>query len=194
MSRPAPRARPRSRGRFRGALGTACAALCCLGAALAADVPKERVVMGWVEYVTIEPWGVNLKAKLDTGAKTSSMHATGIQEFYRSGDRWVRFEIQAPGDGNGPKTYTMERPVIRGVRIKEHGGELSARPVVSLHFCLNGRRHKAQFTLADRSNFLYPVLLGRRFLEDVALVDPAETYLTGSACRREADEERVPAR
>ncbi len=161
----------------------ACAGLPVAGAVAAESVPRERVVMGWVEYVAIEPWGLRLKAKLDSGAKTSSMHAQNIEHFRRSGDRWVRFRLESQATGKGERhTFTMERPLVREVRIKAHGGSLLSRPVVTLDFCLNGSSYETQFTLTDRSNFLYPVLLGRRFLEHVALIDPGATYLATSVC------------
>jgi len=152
-------------------------------AVAAENAPKERVVMGWLEYVTVEPWGLRLKAKLDSGAKLSSMHAENIELFRRNGDMWVRFRLESQAKKKSDRhTFTMERPLVREARIKAHGGKLVSRPVVTLDFCLNGSTHEAQFTLADRGNFLYPVLLGRRFLADIALVDPGATYLATSVC------------
>jgi len=144
--------------------------------------PRERIVMGWLESVVIEPWGIKLRAKLDTGAKTSSMHAQDISRFKRKGKVWVRFNLDYDDkrtDEN--KILTMERPLIREARVKSEQGNPVPRPVVSVEFCLDGVTYDAEFTLADRGNFFYPVLLGRRFLKDVALVDPDATFLTRSS-------------
>jgi len=144
--------------------------------------PRERIVMGWLESVVIEPWGVKLRAKLDTGAKTSSMHAQHIERFKRKGKVWVRFTLDDHDkQTNETKVFTMERPLIREARVKNEEGNPVPRPVVSVEFCLDGVMYDAEVTLADRSNFFYRVLLGRRFLKDVALVDPDATFLTKSS-------------
>lgn len=141
---------------------------------------KAKVIAGWLETITLPATGWVIKAKLDTGAKTSSIHATNIEEFKRDGKRWVRFDVHDSTKKESP--VTLERRQIRRVRIKDHDDPATRRSVVELEICLDGRLHKAQFTLADRGNFHYPVLLGRRFLDGVAVVDPAEKYLTSPSC------------
>ena len=148
--------------------------------------PKERIVMGWIESVVVEPWGVKLRAKLDTGAKTSSMHAQNIERFKRKGKGWVRFTLKHHDKGTDEtRVFTMQRPLVREARVKNEKGTPLPRPVVSLEFCLGGVMYDTEFTLADRGHFYYPILLGRRFLKDVALVDPSATFLTTSSlCTR----------
>jgi len=144
--------------------------------------PRERIVMGWLEAVVIEPWGVKLRAKLDTGAKTSSLHTQSIERFKRKGKVWVRFTLdEYDKQTKETKVFTMERPLIREARVKNEEGNPVPRPVISMEFCLDGVMYDAEFTLADRANFFYRVLLGRRFLKDVALVDPDATFLTKSS-------------
>jgi hypothetical protein len=144
--------------------------------------PRERIVMGWLESIVIEPWGVKLRAKLDTGAKTSSMHAKDLEFFKRKGKKWVRFTLDIYfKKTNETKVYTIERPMLREARVKNENGNPVPRPVVSMEFCLDGEVYDAEFTLADRSNYFYRVLLGRRFLKNVALVDPDATFLTKSS-------------
>lgn len=146
------------------ALGSACV--------LAAEV-NEIVVMGWLEGVFLKPWNLRLTAKLDTGAKTSSLNAENIQRFNRDGNEWVRFSVSEDDDA---PPLVIERPLVRTVYIKEHRKDASKREVVSLAICKNGRTYETEFTLVDRSNFNYPVLLGRSFLKSVALVDPSQTF------------------
>jgi hypothetical protein len=147
--------------------------------------PRARVnavvIAGWLERIAVKEQGTVVKAKLDTGAKTSSIHATHIEEFERSGEPWVRFVLGDDPDGDG-KPVTVEKPVVRRTRIKDHDSPSSRRQTVELGICMAGVRHRVQFTLADRSNFLYPILLGRRFLAGVAVVDPAKKYLTRPEC------------
>ena len=151
------------------AIGLAAALLMACSAATAG-----RTVMGWVEWITLCATGFAMEAKLDSGALTSSLHATDIERFERDGDEWVRFTVHNHEDS---AALTLERPVARNVRIKRHGAESQRRAVVELPFCVGGTRYETEFSLVDRSNFIYPVLLGRRFLADVALIDAAEKHL-----------------
>ncbi len=142
----------------------------------------QRPVVGWVEKILLEPDGIPLKAKLDTGARTSSLQADRIELFTRDNKKWVRFHMQLE-DANGKKhELTVERPRVRRVRIKEHEGEYDRRPVVEMSFCIGNERHSTEFTLVDRSRFIYPVLLGRRFLEGFAAVDASQTFTRKPYC------------
>lgn len=139
-----------------------------------------KVIAGWVERVTVLDIRDNpIKAKLDSGANTSSIHAIDIKKFERDGDDWVRFKF-VDKDGDSKE---MERPQVRGVKIKDLDGGADHRPVIELDMCFDGRIHKTQFTLSDRSGFNYRILLGRRFLGDVAVIDPGTTFLTKEHCR-----------
>lgn len=140
------------------------------------------VIAGWVEKISIGELPALLKAKLDTGAKTSSIHAENIRPFLKDDNRWVRFELLLSDSAGNEYRQVFERPRVRKVRIKNHDGDHERRSIVVLDFCFDGRRHSSQFTLADRSEFIYPVLLGRRFLSEVAVVDASETFLTQAQC------------
>lgn len=141
-------------------------------------VPKQKVIMGWLESIFIKPWNRRLTAKLDTGAKTSSLHADNIEHFSKNGEDWVRFSLGDIEDQKLPPIIA-EKPLARTVNIKCKGDDCqpSKRDVVLLTICKNGKEYEAEFNLVDRSNFNYPVLLGRSFLKEVALVDAGETFL-----------------
>jgi hypothetical protein len=136
--------------------------------------PREKLVMGWLESVYLKPWNLRVTAKLDTGAKTSSVHADHIDHFTKDGREWVRFTLVGSED---KKPLVVERPIVRTAYIKERKAQSSKRDVVKLSLCKNGRDYETEFTLVDRSNFNYPLLLGRSFLQDVALIDASETFL-----------------
>lgn len=149
---------------------------------------NEKIILGWVEHIQLLPSKMEAKAKLDTGAKTSSIHARNIEIFDKDGDEWVRFQFadetkysaKQYRESSGEHIVTIETPLTRRVLIKRHKHTSLERPVVELAFNLGGREYKAEFTLTDRRKFLYPVLLGRRFLSDVAIVDPSTTFLRTS--------------
>jgi hypothetical protein len=148
--------------------------------------------LGFVEWVVMKDTGLRLKARLDTGAKTSSLHAVNVEEFERNDQEWVRFQIplgdheDQPGGGevdHEDVILEFERPVYRTVLIKRKGADSQRRYVVKMAFCIAGTVHETQFSLTDRSNFSYPVLLGRRFMrDDNILIDSANSFIAPNEC------------
>lgn len=159
---------------------TALVLLLCLFAGLAAPA-AARGVYGWVEFVELHLDGhpLKLKAKLDTGARSSSLDATDVEPFERDGQRWVRFRVSLPGL---QKSALMEQPVARYVRIKRHRGPYDRRPVIRLPLCLGDELRTIDVNLADRGRFIYPLLLGRKALARLAVVDPARTFIREPGC------------
>lgn len=132
----------------------------------------DKVVLGRVEYVWLEALKRHLKARVDTGARSSSLHAKNIQAFERNGKKWVSFDVVLD-DGDFP----LEAPLERYVRIRQASSDqLESRPVVTLNVELGNISEETTFTLSDREDMLYPVLLGRNFLRDIALVDVAKKF------------------
>ena len=135
---------------------------------------EQLLVAGWLESVILEPWNIKLRAKLDTGAKTSSLHAVDIERFERDDKEWIRFRTTDPIEKNALRS--LEVPLVRDVKIKRHKFKAQTRPVVEMTFCLDGQIYNSEFSLTDRSRFNYQVLLGRRILQQGILVDPAATF------------------
>lgn len=135
-----------------------------------------RPVMGWLETVFLEPWHRRVTAKLDSGAKTSSLHADNVDHFSRDGRPWVRFSLIDIENRQLPN-IVVERELVRTAFIKSHQNESTKRDVVMMTVCKNGKEYVEEFNLVDRSNFNYPVLLGRSFLKDLALVDANATFV-----------------
>ncbi len=124
------------------------------------------ITIGEVESVRLAQNNIDLTARVDTGAQTSSLDARNIVNIERDGKKWVRFEVVAAG-----KKTVMEKPLARTLLIKQHGREALKRPVVKLDIFLAGKRMQREFSLADRSNFKYPVLVGRNVLQGSFIVD-----------------------
>jgi hypothetical protein len=134
--------------------------------------PTQPVVVGWVEYVRLSPGSALMKAKLDVGALTSSLDVRELQRFQKQGQEWVRFTYVA-----GARSVTVERPVVRNAQIKRHGGGSVERPVVLLTIQLGDFRQETEVNLAERQNFIYPLLLGRQFLKEARVtVDSGRTF------------------
>lgn len=139
-------------------------------------------VFGWVEDATIEPWGVQVKAKLDTGALTSSMHAQDIRLLQRDGQDWVAFSVRLRDQRSGEMVEKkFELPLYRDVEVRGAGGA-DSRPVVLMKVCVGDVIYEEQFSLRDRSNMIYPVLLGRRALQHMGPVDVTRTFVQALGC------------
>lgn len=146
-------------------------------AAVARPVSADPIqVYGWREFILIQGVEEKLKAKLDTGALTSSIHAEEKELFERDGKKWVRFIVTDPGVKKPVRTR-IEAPLVRIAKIKEPGGESVTREVVRLSFQIGGRKLRGEFTLNNRANMLSPVLIGRSTIKDLGWVDPGRTHL-----------------
>jgi hypothetical protein len=132
----------------------------------------NKIVVGRVEWLWIEAINRVYEARVDTGATTSSISALDITPFEKDGKRWVRFKL-APDDGD--ESFEVEAPLVRYVRIRQASSDtLDRRPVAALTVRLGKMTEVAEFTLTDRTQMTYPILLGREFLRDVAVVDVAK--------------------
>lgn len=138
-----------------------------------------KTVLGRSEWVGLPSVGTFLEARIDTGAKTSSLSARDITPFERDGEDWVRFKLSLNDDDQAEtavRDHWIEAPVERRVKIIQASGEAS-RPVIRQLMTLGPIREYVEFTLNDRTHLDYPVLLGRRFLLDIAMVDVARQHI-----------------
>lgn len=131
---------------------------------------------------TLIPSGIELKAKLDSGAKTSSINAKEMEFFILEGKEHVRFKVK----NKAGETSELTEPVIRQVSIKRHFGKSQKRPVVMLTICLGGIRKEIEVNLVDRAGFNYPLLIGRSALAGDFLIDPGAIRQLQPDCPLEA--------
>jgi len=138
----------------------------------------EKAVAGAVELLSFPgPGNLVLEARVDTGAKTSSLHVSTWKEFERDGARWVSFTLPTVSGKDTGDLLTLERPLSRVVLIKGREKENQRRPVVQMKVRLGEIERRIEFTLADRSDFEFPALLGRNFLLDTVVVDVSSRFL-----------------
>jgi len=143
---------------------------------------SEKILVGEVEYVGFVEAGINLPARIDTGATTSSLGVKALQLFERDGENWVQFSIMNPADGHA---IELRRPVVRKTRIKNTVGSYDSRVVVSLQVKLGDLKEKTEFTLAHRDKYKYPVLIGRSLLRGTVVVDVGQRFLLSSGGEEE---------
>jgi hypothetical protein len=139
----------------------------------------ELKILGWVENAQLPDPGLLLKAKLDTGAETSSLDARILKKFRKAGKRWIRFSV---ADRESGEEFVIVRERVRTIGVVQHDGSRQTRPVVMLRICIAGRLLETEVSLIDRSAFNYPLLLGRSALASFALVDAGSTFLSQSGC------------
>lgn len=131
----------------------------------------SKKIIGEIENVRLVPPDIVLKARIDTGAKTTSIDARNITPFERDGKQWVRFVCK-----DGEKEYTIEKKVLKTVQIKRHGKESQDRYVVKMRVILGDVSQLISVNLNDRESYTYPVLIGRNFLRDFFIVDVAKKF------------------
>ncbi len=134
------------------------------------EVVEIRQIFGWKEWVKIGSKADEMRAKLDSGARTSSLHAEDVEEFERDGREWVRFTLCDPTKEES-KRIEVKAPVQRISRVKNTDKTVSSRYVVELSFELGGMQRRAEFNLNDRTGFTCPILLGRNILSKIGWVD-----------------------
>jgi hypothetical protein len=154
--------------------------LLCFSTTYCHAATRDLEIVGWVENAKLVDPGIGLKAKLDTGAETSSLDAAIVKKFRKDGKRWVRFRII---DRQTGQEYTVVRERVRTLGVVQHDGSTQTRPVVMMKVCIASRLVATEVSLIDRSEFNYPLLLGRNTLKSFALVDPANTFLSDPDCK-----------
>jgi len=150
------------------------------GAVASASDPVR--VVGWLEPVVFPEAGLRLVAKLDTGAKTSSLDAEELEHFDRGGEKWVRFKLRKRKDSDDRRAFEARLVSEKTVRTA-HGSD--RRTTVALWMCVAGERRRVLFTLGSREALNYRVILGRRALEGRLAVDVSRKFTTEPGCPSE---------
>ncbi|SDR85444.1 Uncharacterized conserved protein [Microbacterium paraoxydans] len=143
----------------------------------------SNTLTGWREWVSLPDLGVDwIKAKIDTGARTSSLHAFDIQEFARDGEAWVRFRVK-PWQDSQEDAVVVESPIHDRRAVRSSSGHAQERLVVQLMIRLVDREVMAEVTLSNRDEMGFRMLIGREALRRGYVVDPARSFLGGRAPR-----------
>lgn len=145
------------------------------------DNTETVVTLGWREWVSLPGLGIDrIKAKVDTGARTSALHAFQIEEFEQKGQAWLRFKMH-PVQRDNETEIVCVAPAIDQRVVSDSGGHRENRWVIRSDVVIGPHRWPAEFTLTSRDDMLFRMLLGRTAMKNRVLVDPAKSYLVGKS-------------
>lgn len=134
-------------------------------------------VAGWREWVRLPGVGVPwVKAKLDTGARSSAIHAFDVTELERDGQPWVRYSVH-PFQHGAAATVEVESPVLDRREVRSSSGHSDTRLVVPMQVEIVGRLLTVEMTLSSRDEMGFRMLVGREALRQGFVVDPGHSYL-----------------
>lgn len=154
-------------------------------------VSKPQQIIGWREHISLPDFGIfDLPAKVDTGARTTALHAVDQRVFDRDGARWVEFKVPLK---NRRATRQICAPILEERDIKNTGGVPERRLVVRTTLVIGKRHWLIDVSLANRAKMEFDVILGRSAIRrHRLLVDPRRSYLAGSPMAVTAASSRNP--
>ena len=140
---------------------------------------QERPLLGWREWVALPEFGIpSLKAKLDTGARTSALHAFALEPVERDGRSCVRIGIHPLQKHSVPEVWCVA-PITDRRWIRDSGGHCELRYIVETTVQIGNAAWRIETSLTDRDNMMFRLLLGRTAIAGHYIVDPARSYVTG---------------
>lgn len=143
------------------------------------DLQETKMELGWREWVSLPDLGlVAIKAKVDTGAKTSALHAFKVIPYEENGIEMVRFFVH-PIQNNRNFYIECTVPVKEQRKVRDSGGHMEMRYVIETDVKISNKRFPIELTLTNRDTMKFRMLLGRSALKNRAIVDPAISYMNG---------------
>lgn len=158
---------------------------------LSAPGQPHLPIIGWREWVGLHDLGIDrIKVKVDTGARSSSLHAFDLEPFRRRGQQWVRFGVH-PQQRSREGEVQVEARVLEYRSVRSSNGKASERPVIVTPITLLGQTWPVELTLAGRDEMGFRMLLGREAVRRRFLVDAALSYLGGRPPRARKNKKKA---
>ena len=140
-------------------------------------VGSKKKIIGWREKAALPQLGVHsIKVKVDSGAKTSALHATRVETFTQNGKRKVRFRLH-PRQNDKHKWVWAEADLVEKRKVKSSTGTETLRPVIRTQISLSGELYSIEVTLVNREMMGFRMLLGREAFRKRFLVDASKSFL-----------------
>lgn len=147
-------------------------------------IPSEILTLGWREWVGLPQLGLPcIKAKVDTGARTSTLHAFELRPFNEDGRHQVEFKIH-PQQNNTDLIVTCVADIVDERPVTDSGGHREQRWIISTPLKIGVYTWPIEMTLTSRDSMMFRMLLGRTAMNGLAVVNPAKSYLVGKKPNR----------
>ena len=145
---------------------------------------SPKLTVGWREWVSLPDLGLpELKAKIDTGARTSCLHAFTVEPYMQDEKEWVRFGIHPHQEDNETVVY-CEAEVVDIRTVTDSGGHSEQRYVIATDLVIDKQRWSIELTLTNRDTMLFRMLLGRTAMANKIIVNPARSYLLSEKTKK----------
>jgi hypothetical protein len=137
---------------------------------------RDLEIIGWREWVSLPELGIKaIKAKVDTGARSSSLHAFDMTFYKRAGNEYVKFDIH-PDQKNTGKSINCHAKILEYRKIKSSNGMSEKRPVILTEIELLDQKWEIEVTLSNRDEMGFRMLVGRASIKDKFLVDSGKSF------------------
>ena len=140
---------------------------------------QTKTLIGWREWVSLPELNIkHIKAKIDTGARTSALHAFKLKPYIKKGVQRIRFSIH-PLQNNTKKVVECDALVLDRRVVSDSGGHREKRYVIETNIQLGDRLWTIEMTLTNRENMKFRMLLGRTAMDGELIIDPGKSYVVG---------------
>ena len=145
------------------------------------DITASKAMLGWSEWVSLPDLNINqIKAKIDTGARSSALHAYTIEPYRKGGQRWIMFAIH-PIQKVSDISIECHSPIKDRRIVTDSGGHKQRRYVIETQLILGQKLINAEMTLTNRDTMLFRMLIGRNTLKNHFNINPCASYLQGNS-------------
>jgi len=146
---------------------------------------SPQITVGWREWCSLPELGLtHIKAKVDTGAKTSCLHAFSVEPFTKDNEQWVRFGMH-PNQHDSDEEIFCETKVLDERNVTDSGGHKEKRYVICTQLKIDGQQWPIELTLTNRDTMLFRMLLGRTAMKRKIIVNPGKSYMLGKPSEAE---------